>query len=124
MTWGQEILKAFFLTLGATEIISNLIYLTRKNGLELARKQHGEVPSNISDKEIKIKVICMLLSGIALFGSSLFCYIFHKYLHNIILTASTLFFIYAIIEAFYYKYWKTFGFTFLTIIILICSILI
>jgi len=39
MTWGQEILRALLLTFGATEIITNLSYLTRKNGLELARKQ-------------------------------------------------------------------------------------
>ncbi len=124
MTWGQEILRALLLTLGATEIITNLCYLTRKNGLELARKQHGELPNNISNKQIKIKVICMLLSGIAFFGSSLLCYILHKYLHNIILMTTILFSLYGIIEALYYRYWKTICFAFVTILLLICSILI
>lgn len=124
MTWGQEILRALFLTIGSTEIITNLIYLTRKKGIELARKQHRELPDNISNKKIKIKVISMLLSGIALFSSSLLCYILHKYLHNIILITSILFSLYGIIEALYYRYWKTTGFAFVTILLFICSILI
>jgi hypothetical protein len=124
MTWGQEILRALFLTLGATEIITNLVYITRENGLELARKQHGELPVNISDNKIMIKVICMLFSGLALFGSSLLCYILHKYLHNIILMTSILFSLYGIAEALYYRYWKTTGFAFVTILILVFSILI
>ena len=123
MTWGQEILRALLLTFGAAEIITNFTYLTRKNGLVLARKQHGELPYNISNKKLKIKVICMLLSGIALFGSSLLCYILHKYLHNIILMTTILFSLYGLIEAFYYRYWKTTGFAFVTIL-LVCSILI
>ena len=124
MTWGQEILRALLLTIGATEIITNSMYLTRKNGLELARKQHSELPDIVSDKKIKIKVICMLLSGIAFFGSSLLSYILRMHLHNIVIITSILFSLYGIIEALYYRYWKTTGFAFVTIIVLICSILI
>jgi hypothetical protein len=92
--------------------------------LDLARKQHGELPANISNKKIKIKVICMLLSGIALFGSSLLSYMLHMYLHNIILMTSLLFSLYGITEALYYRYWKTTGFALVTILLLIFSILI
>ena len=47
MTWGQEIFRALLLTFGVTEIITNMSYLTRKNGLDLARKQHGELPPRL-----------------------------------------------------------------------------
>lgn len=123
MTWGQEILRALLLTLGATEIITNSIYLAKANGIELARKQHGELPPNLADKNIRIKVLCMLVSGIALFGSSLASFILHQYLHNAILISTLLFSIYGIIEALYYKYWKTIGFAILTILLFVFSLL-
>lgn len=124
MTWGQTIFRALLLALGVSEIITNLTYLLKNNGLELARKQHGELPQNISNKKIKIKVICMLSFGFILFLSSLLCYILHTYLHDIILIALVLFSLYGIIEATYYKYWKTFGFALLTVILAICAIYI
>jgi hypothetical protein len=124
MTLGQEILRAFLLTFGMTEIITNITYLTKENGLNLARKQHGELPQNISYKKIRLKVICMLSFGIVFFAVSLSTYILYKYFQNIILIISILFSIYGIIEALYYRYWKTFGFAFVTILLVIASILI
>ena len=124
MTWGQEILRALLLAVGFTEITTNLLYLTRINGLELARKQHGELPKSITDKNIKIKVICMLTFGIVFFASSLLCFILHKYLYNIILVPLILFSIYGIIEALYYRYWKTTGFACVTILLVTSAVLI
>lgn len=123
MTWGQEILRALLLTFGVTEIITNLSYLIKGNGLDFARKQHGELPPNTSNKKIKLKVICMLFFGIIFFITSLTSYILHKYIPIMILIPSILFSIYGIIEALYYRYWKTFGFAFVTILIMICSII-
>ena len=124
MTWGQEIFRALLLTFGMTEIISNISYLAKKNGLELARKQHGELPPNLPSGKIKSKVIFMLLIGIIFFVAALSSFILHKYIAAVILIPSILFCLYAIIEAFYYKYWKTFGFAFVTILLLITSILV
>lgn len=124
MTLGQETLRAFLLAFGTTEVITNIIHLTKKNGLDLARKQHGELPKNISSNNIKLKVICMLLSGLVFFVVSLSTYIFHKYTSNAIIMASILFSIYGVIEGLYYRYWKTFGFAFVTILLMICSILL
>jgi hypothetical protein len=124
MTLGQEILRAFLLTLGAAEIITNTTYLMKENGLDLAKKQHGELPTNIGYEKIKIKVICMLLSGIVLFGVSLSTYIFHRYNKNIVVDALIAYSLYGITEALYYRYWKTFGFASVTILLLICSIFI
>jgi len=124
MTWGQEIFRALLLTFGMTEIISNISYLAKKNGLELARKQHGELPPNLPSGKIKSKVIFMLLIGIIFFVAALSSFILHKYIAAVILIPSILFCLYAIIEALYYKYWKTFGFAFVTILLLITSILV
>ncbi len=124
MTWGQEIMRAFLLAFGATEIITNIVYLTRKDGLRLARKQHRELPDNISGTNIRLKVICMLFIGIAFFSCSLLSYIFRMYLHNTILLSTIFFALYGITEAFYYRYWKTTGFAVVTILLLIFSFLI
>lgn len=124
MTWPQEILRALLLTFGITEIITNVSYLAKENGLDLSRKQHGELPAKISSKKIKVKVVCMLLFGIIFFISSFSTYILHKYISTIILIPSILFCIYGIIEALYYRYWKTTGFAFLTILLMISSILV
>lgn len=122
MTWGQEIFRAILLTFGFTEIITNSSYLIKQNGLSLARKQHGELPPKISNNKIRLKVICMLFFGIIFFVTSLSSYILRKYIPMTILVPSILFCLYGIIEALYYKYWKTFGFAFVTILVLICSI--
>ena len=124
MTWGQEIFRALLLTLGFTEILTNITYLTKENGLVLARKQHGELPKNISDKKIKVKVICMLVFGIALFGVALSTYVLHSYSRNIILLTTISFSVYGIIEALYYRYWKTCGFALVTILLVVCAIFI
>lgn len=124
MTWGQEILRALFLTFGMTEIITNTLYLTKENGLDLARKQHGELPPRMPSKKIKLKVIFMLSFGIIFFMASLSSYILHKYIPIIIIIPSILFCLYGIIEASYYRYRNTFGFAFVTILLMIASILI
>ena len=124
MTWGQEIFRALLLTFGMTEIISNISYLVKNNGLELARKQHGELPPNLPSGKIKSKVIFMLLIGIIFFVAALSSFILHKYITAVIMIPSIIFCFYGIIEAIYYKYWKTFGFAFVTILLLITSILV
>ena len=123
MSWGQEILRAFLLALGSFEIIANLTHLFRKDGLKTARKQHGELPRNVSEDKLKLKVICMLTAGIAFFAVSLSSYILHRYTATTILMAAVLFCAYGITEALYYRHWKTSGFAIVTLLILISAIL-
>ncbi len=124
MTWGQEIFRAFLLALGCFEIVTNLTYLTITGGIDKARKQHGELPAGISDKNIKVKVVCMLIFGTALFATALSSYILHSYTGKALLITTILFSVYGIIEALYYKYWKTFGFAGVTIALLLFSIIV
>lgn len=121
MTWAQEILRAYLLAFGAFEIFTNLSYILKGQGMQLARKQHGELPSNTGDKNIKIKVICMLVFGTAFFIVALHSYILHGYMKVPIHITAILFSIYGLIEAAYYKYWKTFGFAFVTIVLAVCT---
>lgn len=117
LTWGHEIVRALLLAMGTIEIITNTHHLLKKNGLQSARKQHGELPPNRSDKQIKTKVICMLSFGVIFFVISLLSYILHTYLQSVIFVSLILFAIYGITEALYYRFWKTFGFASVTIVL-------
>jgi len=80
-----------------------------KKGLELAKKQHRELPDNTTNTQIKVKTICMFSFGILFFATGLFSYLTRSYYElsfNIVLGAYTL---YALIEAVYYRFWRTFG---------------
>jgi hypothetical protein len=118
MTWKQEIFRAVLLAFGIGEIIANITYLIKKNGVDLARKQHQELPNNTSDTMIKTKVICMLIVGIIFFIVLSISYISHSYSNTMMLISLILFSIYGIGEALYYKYWKTIGFAIVTLILL------
>jgi hypothetical protein len=124
MTWGQEILRAVLLTFGFMEVFTNASYLLKKQGMQLARKQHGELPSGIADNGIRIKVICMLAFGSIFFAAALSSYIIHRYIQLPILVIAILFSVYGVIEAFCYKYWKTWGFAFVTILLTACVVFI
>ncbi len=119
MSWKHEIIRALLIALGSFQIITNTMYLTRKNGLILARKQHSELPPSVTDKQIKVKAICMLVVGAVLFTVSLLSYILRTYLSTPITIALSLLVVYGITEVLYYRYWKTFGFAAVTIVLLI-----
>jgi hypothetical protein len=119
MTWKEEIFRAFLLAVGSLQIITNLSYLLKNEGIELARRQHQELPSDTSNTKMKIKVICMFLVGVMFFAVSLISYIFHDFYEEAIFTSLIIFSIYALVEALYYKYWKTTGFAIVTLILLL-----
>ena len=109
MTWVFEIIRAFFVAFGAMQTISNFIYLLKSNGLELARKQHRELPDNTTNKQIKTKILCMFSFGILFLSTGLFSYLSYSYYEFgfiFILGAYTL---YTLVEAIYYRFWRTFG---------------
>lgn len=64
MEWKLEIYRAIFVAFGATEVLTNLRYLIRENGIELARKQHQELPKEITHRQMKAKVILMFVFGL------------------------------------------------------------
>ncbi|QLY81772.1 hypothetical protein [Clostridium intestinale] len=119
MTWKEEIFRAFLLAFGSLQIITNLSYLLKNEGIELARRQHQELPSDASNTKMKIKVICMFLVGVMFFAVSFISYIFHDFYEEAIFTSLIIFSIYALVEALYYKYWKTTGFAIVTLILLL-----
>lgn len=119
MTWKEEIFRAFLLAFGSLQIITNLSYLLKNEGIELARRQHQELPSDASNTKMKTKVICMFLVGVMFFAVSFISYILHDFYEKAIFTSLIIFSIYALVEALYYKYWKTTGFAIVTLILLL-----
>ena len=122
MGWKNEIFRAFFLTFGVTQLILNASYLIKIDGMESARKQHKELPKCVTDRQMQVKVMFMLVFGTAFFVTGLNSY-FLKDVYDInFIVPLILFSVYAIAEAFYYKYWKTYGEAALTIILVIIFI--
>jgi len=118
MTWKQEIFRGFLLALGTLQVITNITYLLKKNGIALARKQHQEVPTGISDYKMKVKVIMLFCFGLLFFGESLISYFCRTFFDTAVLVSLVLFAIYAVCEAIYYRYWKTCGFAILACLML------
>ena len=110
MSWKYEIFRCFFLAFGMFEVISNLTYLIKNNGLDLAIKQHGELPKGISKNKIKLKVCCMFIYGVLFFIVGLISFINKSVNSTMYIVILILFSIYSICEAMYYRYWKTISF--------------
>ncbi|WP_029468269.1 hypothetical protein AB9D59_10985 [Blautia producta] len=119
MEWKIEIYRAFFVAFGFMELCCNLRYLIKENGLQDARKQHKELPANISDQKVKIKTFLMLMWGVLFLIVGLLSYISHQSLHSIFIICIFFFAFYACIEAIYYKYRNTIGFAIISIILLV-----
>ena len=119
MSWKLEIYRAFFVAFGMFEIISNLTFLSKKDGMNLARKQHQEIPKEVTKKQLKTKVMFMFIFGLLFFLIGMSSYILRNVNQTYYLLALILFATYAVGEALYYKYWKTFGFLTVSILFLL-----
>lgn len=115
MSWINEIYRAFFVAFGAMEVITNLTFLVKSNGAQMARKQHQEIPRDISDNQLKVKVLFMLSFGVLFLCIGSYSYFARMFSLQTYLVSLGLLSIYAILEAFYYKYWKTLGFALISI---------
>ncbi len=124
MKWTFELYRAFFVALGSMEVLSNLFFLLKDDGIRLARKQHQEVPPDISIKQMRLKVLMMFSFGIVFLVIGLYSYISRSFPLSVYLMSLGIFSIYAISEAFYYKYWKTIGFAIISIIFFLLLILL
>ena len=124
MKWTFELYRAFFVALGSIEVLSNLFFLLKDDGIRLARKQHQDVPPDISIKQMRLKVLMMFSFGIVFLVIGLYSYISRSFPLPVYLMSLGIFSIYAISEAFYYKYWKTIGFAIISIIFFLLLILL
>lgn len=119
MGWKIEIYRAFFVAFGAMELLSNLSYLLSVNGIQKSRKQHKELPQTVNDKNLKIKIVFMLLFGVAFLSAGLSSYILHQPMNVLNTSVLIIFAIYACMEALFYKYIRTTGFAVISIIFLL-----
>ncbi len=123
MSWRFEFIRGFFVAFGALETIANFIYLSRKNGLDLAKKQHRELPDHTTKKQLRVKTICMFSFGILFLVTGLYSYFtlsYYELSFTIVMGAYTL---YSLIEAVYYRYWRTFGAVIISVILLLVTLL-
>lgn len=109
MSWKFEIYRAFFVAFGAMQTISNLTYLLKKNGIDIAKKQHKELPDTASPKQLKTKVICMLLFGILFLATGLISSFTRSFNSLSFAVVLGMYALYALVEAVYYKFWRTVG---------------
>lgn len=123
MEWRYEIYRAIFVALGAMELFTNSKYLFQKDGIQNARKQHREIPASVTDQQMKRKVVMMFLFGGLFLIAGLTSYIQHNINYNFSLIVLAAFFIYAMIEAFYYRYRNTFGFLGISLLFLVLFII-
>ncbi|MGM0168030.1 hypothetical protein IGI39_003042 [Enterococcus sp. AZ135] len=117
MSWVNEIYRGLFVAFGAMQLLTNLGFLLKSNGDQLARKQHQEVPPTISAKQMRVKIWLMLSFGILFISVGLYSYINRLFPLQLSLLLLGLFALYALSEALYYKYWKTIGFALISIIL-------
>lgn len=124
MNWTKEIYRAFFVALGSMEVLTNLRFLLKNNGIQLARKQHQEIPAGVSTKQMRMKVLMMFSFGAAFLIIGLYSYFSRTFPLPMYLVSLGLFSMYAISEAIYYKYLKTMGFALISILIFLLLILL
>lgn len=114
-----EIYQALFVALGVIQVLTNSVYLLKDNGLTYARKQHRELPTKITDRQILIKVMLMFGFGTAFLIIGIYSFYKSTFFETMAFTSLLLFAIYGTLEAMYYRHWKTTGFAILSIVILI-----
>jgi hypothetical protein len=124
MSYKYEIFRAFFVAFGAYETFSNFIFLTKKNGMVLAARQHQELPSNVKDNQLKTKVLCMFAFGILFLLSGLYSYVTHSFHYVEATITLTAFAVYGVIEGCYYRHWKTIGFSCVSMLFLLMFLII
>lgn len=123
MEWRYELYRAVFVALGMMELISNSIYLIRKDGIQQARKQHKEIPPDVTDTQMRRKVIMMFLFGILFLIAGISSYIIHDINYAFSLGVLIALCIYSVAEALYYRFLNTFGFASVSLIVLILFVI-
>jgi hypothetical protein len=114
-----DIYRFIFFILGLFCFLSNGIYLLKKEGLTLARKQHQELPYGLPERNFKVKVTAMFLFGILFLATGVVSLISTNIYAAIAPIIFGIFATYGVAEALYYRYWKTFGFMFVCILLFI-----
>lgn len=121
-TLKYEFYRTFLIAFGAMQIITNSHYLIRKNGIEAARKQHRELPATSTNRQFRVKIICMLSFGILFFTTGIILAIIRSPYPIAITIALSAYTLYALIEALYYRSLKTWGAFILPVVLLVIII--
>jgi hypothetical protein len=96
----------FFIILGAFEVISNTYHLTRGSKERIgnsAKKQHGELPKNLSTEHYVAKAIVMLILGVAFLALGVLMLLKGKFLYGPALATMIALILYSLIQAVMYR---------------------
>jgi hypothetical protein len=100
----------FFIILGAFEVISNAYHLTRGSKERIgnsAKKQHGELPKNLSAEHYVAKAIVMLLFGVAFLTVGVLILLNGQFLYGPAMATMIALILYSFIQAgMYSKTWS------------------
>src|SRR6266542_852764 len=105
MTTTETTLLYVFLLLGSLELISNAYHLTRGSTAEIsksAKKQHQELPMDLSDRHYLLKVIAMLFFGITFLTVGLSMLLTGRFQPGPALLSMAGLSIYSIVQAIFY----------------------
>lgn len=115
----SSILNVFILVIGLFSVITNGFYILINKEVELGRRQHRELPESASEFEVKTKVNLMFISGLMFCIAFILNTIKSPKSEIFLLFTLSLFFCYSLLEAQHYKHWKTWGFSFVSVFLLL-----
>jgi sterol desaturase/sphingolipid hydroxylase (fatty acid hydroxylase superfamily) len=96
----------FFIILGAFEVISNTYHLTRGSKERIghtAKKQHQELPNNLSAEHYVAKAIVMLIFGVVFLALGVLTLLSGQFLYWPALTTMIALILYSLIQAVMYR---------------------
>ncbi len=100
----------YFLIFGIIEFVSNLFHLSKKTNSkrsESSRKQHQEIPPDLSSTHYIVKAMIMFLFGALFLLSGILMQLNGKFIPGLFYGSLLLFALYSLIQAVIYrKYWK------------------
>jgi hypothetical protein len=96
----------FLIILGAFEVISNTYHLTRGSQERIgnsAKKQHGELPKNLSAEHYVAKAIIMLIFGVVFLAVGGLMLLKRKFLYGPAMATMIALILYSLIQAVMYR---------------------
>jgi hypothetical protein len=110
MTTIEYVFVFYFILFGAAELITNLFHLSKKTNKERsesAKKQHQEIPSDLSEKHYLIKAVIMFAFGIVFFAAGIYMIFYNEFVSILFYGTMIPFSLYSLIQAFIYrKCWR------------------
>lgn len=101
--------KILALAFGIFELSTNIVYLSKSNGIKMAYNQHRELPPTVNTNCMRGKVIIMMIVGLMFIICAASAFFLPYNSKNAITVAFAIYCAYTWIEAIGYKYKMSFA---------------